>query len=143
MTKKGFTLLELLVVIAIIGLLSTLAVIALGSAREKARDSKRLTDIRDVRSGLELYYLENNAYPVSDVVVQLGTGGFACLNADGFNQPNCSDPFLTQIPLDPNGAAYQYVSNDGTTYSIQATLEGEINGYSGTLLISPAGITSS
>ncbi|MCX6785799.1 MAG: type II secretion system protein [Candidatus Komeilibacteria bacterium] len=40
--RKGFTLIELLVVIAIIGLLSSLAVVNLNSARGKARDAKRL-----------------------------------------------------------------------------------------------------
>lgn len=43
--SSGFTLIELLVVIAIIGILSSLAVVSLGGIREKARDTKRLSDI--------------------------------------------------------------------------------------------------
>ncbi len=56
MNKKGFTLIELLVVVAIIGLLSTLAVVALSTAREKTRDSKRLSDLRNIQTALELHY---------------------------------------------------------------------------------------
>lgn len=63
--KKGFTLIELLVVIAIIGLLSTLAVVALNSARAKSRDSKRVADVKQVQTALELFYADSNGYPCS------------------------------------------------------------------------------
>ncbi len=62
--QKGFTLIELLVVIAIIGLLSTLAVVALTSARAKARDAKRISDVKQVQTALELYYADKGGdYP--------------------------------------------------------------------------------
>ncbi|KKQ55003.1 MAG: Prepilin cleavage/methylation [Parcubacteria group bacterium GW2011_GWA2_38_13] len=58
--QKGFTLIELLVVIAIIGLLSTLAVISLSSARGKARDAQRLSDVKQISTLIELEAAENN-----------------------------------------------------------------------------------
>ncbi|MEZ4180642.1 MAG: type II secretion system protein [Candidatus Doudnabacteria bacterium] len=61
--QKGFTLIELLVVIAIIGLLASVVLLALNSARSKSRDAKRVADIRQVVSGLELFYNEYNGYP--------------------------------------------------------------------------------
>lgn len=61
--RKGFTLIELLVVIAIIGILSTLAIVALGNARARSRDAKRVSDIRQVTSALELFYNDHGQYP--------------------------------------------------------------------------------
>lgn len=141
MNKKGFTLIELLVVIAIIGLLSTLAVVALGSAREKARDSKRLSDLKQTQTALELYYTDQNAYPIVAAPGQvLGAGNFACLNAAGFAAAGCANPYMGLIPTDPGSNSYTYVSADGTTYSIAATLEGDVNGLNGAITASPSGI---
>lgn len=52
--QKGFTLIELLVVIAIIGLLSTIAIVAMGGARAKARDAKRISDIKQMSTLLDI-----------------------------------------------------------------------------------------
>lgn len=64
--RRGFTLIELLVVIAIIGLLSTLAVVSLNNARQRSRDAKRLSDVKQLQTALELFYSENGSYPLSD-----------------------------------------------------------------------------
>lgn len=65
MNKSGFTLIELLVVIAIIGLLATMSVVALNSARDKAMISRRLSDMRQIQTALEIFKDSNGFYPVS------------------------------------------------------------------------------
>ena len=61
--KQGFTLIELLVVIAIIGLLSTLSIVALNQARARSRDARRLADVKQIQTALEMYYNDNYSYP--------------------------------------------------------------------------------
>ncbi|HLD31648.1 MAG TPA: type II secretion system protein [Patescibacteria group bacterium] len=142
MNKKGFTLIELLVVIAIIGLLSTLAVVALGSAREKSRDAKRLSDLKQVQTALELYYTDNSSYPTAASSTVIGTGSYACLNASGWAEAGCADAFMGQVPTDPGSSDYAYTSADGTTYTLTATLEGTMNNLTGTVQASPSGIAN-
>ncbi len=72
--QKGFTLIELLVVIAIIGLLASVVLLALNSARAKARDAKRLADIKQMTTALELYYNDAGGYPTAAAAIPTGTG---------------------------------------------------------------------
>ena len=99
--KKGFTLIELLVVIAIIGLLSTLAVVALNSARQKSRDSKRVADVKQIQTALELYFADStNGYPSLSNQV-LGSANFKSLCTSGFSAGGTACTGTTYMGLVP------------------------------------------
>lgn len=113
--KKGFTLIELLVVIAIIGLLSSVVFASLNSARGKARDAKRLADIREIEKALELYYNDVGSYPV--VGGWQGTSP-GCYGGAGI--PGIVPNYISSMPVDPlpsGGACYLYYSN-GVDYKV-------------------------
>ena len=125
---KGFTLIELLVVISIISLLSSVVLSSLSSVRSKARDARRMSDLRQIKIALELYRANdpNNNYPTvtgwanSKEVVYLGVNTWAQLQT-------ALAPYLPQLPVDPiNNAfptwttgnySYTYGYNTGTSYS--------------------------
>ncbi|MFA5360277.1 MAG: type II secretion system protein [Patescibacteria group bacterium] len=133
--QKGFTLIELLVVIAIIGLLSTLAVVALNNARMKSRDAKRVSDIKQIQTALELYYNDANAYPAT-LGTSIAFGGVTYMasvptNPEPENDGNC-----------PDGGAYTYVAGTGNTdYTLGYCLGGATGGVpAGTRSATPGSI---
>jgi len=120
--NRGFTLIELLVVVAIIGILSSVVLASLNSARAKGRDARRLSDMRQVQIALEMYYDSNGFYP------NPGWGWRGECNAYGGLTPNNVVPGLTPtyistFPSDPtmdkaaNTSCYLYLSN-GTDYTL-------------------------
>jgi general secretion pathway protein G len=63
---RGFTLIELLVVIAIIGLLSTIIAAPIQNARKKARDAKKIAELKSLQLAIEQYGESNDGnYPVT------------------------------------------------------------------------------
>ncbi len=101
--KGGFTLIELLVVVAIIGILSSVVLASLNSARVKARDAKRATEVHQLKSALELYYIDNNGTYPSVTCDNCGAG------ISSLAGPLAS--YIPSVPDDPQGAsfAWQYV----------------------------------
>jgi len=143
--RKGFTLIELLVVVAIIGLLSTLAVTALGGARKKARDSRRLSDVKQLQTALELYYTDNTDYPTG-ANINLGDTNYACLSSGGFGSTNCAtDAYMPKVPKDPTSSStyYTYNRDSTTSYHITYTTESKSEvGNAGTYIAVPGNIGS-
>lgn len=72
-TQKGFTLIELLVVVAIIGMLSSVVLSSLNTARSSARDTRRLQDLKQLQTALELYQNTHGRYPVHVSGTQVDT----------------------------------------------------------------------
>lgn len=124
--KRGFTLIELLVVIAIIGILSSVVLASLNSARQKGRDARRVSDIKQIQLALELYYDAHSNYPTALSVANLVTA------------PN---NYISVIPADPSAtvacttgaeaSCYKFAAlGSGATcssYHIGATLENTSN----------------
>ncbi len=104
----AFTLVELLVVIAIIGLLSTISTIALNSARSKARDSRRLSDIHNLSLALEMYYADVGTYPLSPT--STGIIGGLCFSDLGISSTCGINTYLAKIPDDPKGSKHYLYS---------------------------------
>lgn len=128
--NRGFTLIELLVVIAIIGILASVVLASLNTARAKSRDAARIAQLKQMQAALEMYAVDNGAYPSSGAVWQgttpgcFGGGGSATLS------PLVSGGYISEIPEDPQpnagaGLCYLYISN-GVDYMFLAhgTIEG-------------------
>jgi len=142
MNKKrlGFTLIELLVVISIIGMLSSIVLASLNSARAKARDAKRIADLREIEKALDFHFDKYRSYTKPEnMCTDTSYGGFGgCGSAGGTGDWDANsdlrdllkagDNFLPSLPKDPiNNATYRYSYEPSQSpieiYSLCAKLE--------------------
>jgi len=86
--KEGFTLIELLIVVAIIGIIAGIAIPNFLGARSKARVTRAFADMRAIADALEMYYVDNTAYP-------------AAPDEEGDPIPGLSPTYMTSSPRIP------------------------------------------
>jgi len=117
--KRGFTLIEIIIVIVIIGLLTALVVGNLITSLKKSRDTRRKSDLDNIRSALEIYYEDNRRYPVLSEFT--AGNNRLCIPVN-----DCSiKVYMEKVPKDPlTKQSYGYETDEfGSYYKLYANLE--------------------
>lgn len=138
--NRGFTLIELLVVIAIIGILASVVLASLNSARIKSRNAAYLSQVKEYQKALEIYYSDNGTYPnTGSTWACIGTGhpSARCFGSSAYAESTSfSTAFRTAIapyisadatagPTNvPYAGALYRPQNGGNNYQILMLFEG-------------------
>jgi type IV pilus assembly protein PilE len=127
--KKGFTLIELLVVIAIIGILSSVVLASLNTAREKGANAAAKGNLSGIRAQAELVYDNTGSYATvcsdSNIVAALASAksatGYTAVCAANIDSP-AGAAWAAEIQLKGSGAGFYCVDSRGTATTSSATL---------------------
>lgn len=123
--KSGFTLIELLIVIVIMGIVMALVTTNLFGARQRGSDSQKKSNLKELKTALQLYYVDYRIYPATDIGIYLkacGQGGNqrcpVCSSADfaAGGVDGCQRIYANKIELTngrfPNIRYYQCSGGD-------------------------------
>ena len=143
--KEGFTIVELLIVIVVIGILALLVITTYSGIQQKARNSKRQSDVAAVQTQLEAFYQQGGYYPS---LADMNSASWLSSNMKSLDQNALIDPSNpTQsktLVASPTAKSYSYAVTDASgesceatdtncaKYTLTATYEGTVNGQSTT-----------
>lgn len=124
--KNGFSVVELLVVAAIIGILAAVVLATVPTARAKARDAKRIAELKEIQLALEAYKATHGTYPNGDFD---GCGGWDVGNTEyQFFNNGALAGFMDNPPEDPFATGncsgyfyYRYPQSTGAWYDCGRT----------------------
>jgi prepilin-type N-terminal cleavage/methylation domain-containing protein len=144
--NQGFTIVELLIVIVVIGILALLVITTYTGIQQKARNTKRDTDLSAIQTQLEAFYQTNGYYPN---LTDMNSATWVTANLRSLDQTALIDPSNAAQSMAlvsaPAAKSYAYDATnaagatcDGaspadqacTSYVLTATYEGQVNGSS-------------
>jgi prepilin-type N-terminal cleavage/methylation domain-containing protein len=116
--NRGFTLIELLVVIAIIGILASIVLVSLNSARNKGKDTRVISDVNQIRTQIEAEATAGGAYSIGCLTANAntlsGSGNCGTLATDASNNGGA----IAVVTVPNSGAA----NTSYTAYAVHGTL---------------------
>src|SRR3989344_267056 len=116
--QQGFTIVELLIVIVVIGILATLVITTFTGIQQKARNTKRQTDINALQGQIEAHFAQTGKYPT---LANMNDSDWRNDNVKGLDSAALCDPKAgtsTCSLVDTPAAdvyAYRVRAADGTT----------------------------
>ena len=116
--SRGFTLIELLVVIAIIGILTSVVLASLNSARTKGGDAGVKDNLSSVRTQVEVYYNDNNTYGTA----LTATSG-SCVPGTGVFTDASVKAAVAQAVSNGGGAGWCAVTATPAAYAVAVPLK--------------------
>ncbi|MEK7139930.1 MAG: prepilin-type N-terminal cleavage/methylation domain-containing protein [Patescibacteria group bacterium] len=122
----GFTILELLVVVAIIAILSAVTLVLISATKERSRDAKRMSELRQLQTALNIYTAQVGRFPIAPSATPLS-------GTDPVSEALIDQDAIEAGPIDPLYPTYAYTYQTdaaGTSFSISFCLETDtIQGY--------------
>ncbi len=124
--KKAFTLVELIVVITILAILATIAYIYMNNYNTDARDTVRITDLKNIQKSLDVYFIKEWNYPEpSDKINITYSWATTWIQGSFWNNTIKKIWIISTVPLDPlTKNPYSYsITNQKIEHQLWAALE--------------------